>query len=353
MPKESEIIANIRRRSPAGEGVVVGIGDDAAVLEMSGARALLACCDLSVEGIHFRLDWTTPVLIGRKALAVTLSDIAAMGGVARFAMVSLALPQAAKEALAEELFQGMFELASQTGVAIIGGDTSASRDSLFIDTSVIGECYPGKAVTRAGAQSGNLIFVTGSLGASALGLLLLEQGYRLDEQTDTGAKESRDDKAAESAITDDAAHGFQQQALRKHLVPEPRLAFGKALGEQGLATAMIDVSDGLSTDLAHILEESACGALIQVAQIPVADCARRLAQGLADSDPISLALHGGEEYELLFTGRRENQKAIFALADSLNLPLTMIGEIRQGRELFVERQGQVELLLPCGYEHRI
>jgi thiamine-monophosphate kinase len=353
MPKESEIIANIRRKSPAAEGVLVGIGDDAAVLQPSLAKALLACCDLMVEGIHFRLDWTTPGLIGRKALAVTVSDIAAMGGAPRFAMVSLALPPAAKESLADELMQGMFELADQSGVAIVGGDTSASRDSLFIDTSVIGECPTAMAVTRAGASPGDLIFVTGSLGASALGLALLERGYRLDEQLGTGAKRSRDDQAAESAITDDAAHGFQQQALRKHLVPEPRLAFGKALGAQGLATAMIDVSDGLSTDLAHILEESACGALIQAAQIPVADCARHLAQGLTDSNPLSLALHGGEEYELLFTGRRENQEALFELANSLNLPLTRIGEITRGRELFLERQGKVEVLLPCGYEHRI
>jgi thiamine-monophosphate kinase len=343
MPKESEIIANIRRKARSVEGLLLGIGDDAAVIRHTGATNLLACCDVSVERVHFRRDWASARLIGRKALAVTLSDVAAMGGTARFAMISLALPLASEKTLADELLQGMFEIADQSGVAIIGGDTSASTDSLFIDTSVIGECLDGKAVTRGGAHPGDLIFVTGSLGASGLGLALLEQGYRL--------RDGLESKAAESFATDDLSDCLRQQAIQKHLVPEPRLRFGKLLGEQGLATAMIDVSDGLSTDLTHILEESGCGAQIDAGRIPIADCAEKLSRNLANLNALSLALHGGEEYELVFTARSENQRAIFALADSLTLRLTLIGQIKRGRELFIERQGKVELLLPYGYEH--
>jgi thiamine-monophosphate kinase len=358
MPKESEIIANIRRNARLVEGVVVGIGDDAAVIKHPGATDLLACCDMSVERVHFRLEWATPKRIGRKALAVTLSDIAAMGGTARFAMVSLALPPASEETLAEKIMQGIFEIAERSGVAIIGGDTSSSTDSLFIDTSVIGECASGKAVTRGGARIGDLIFVTGSLGASALGLALLEQGYRLNDGVEENPADQRVEnslggKDAEACATDGSVSRMRQQAINKHLVPEPRLRFGKALGEQGLATAMIDVSDGLSTDLSHLLEESHCGAQIQAELLPIADCAEKLSQGLANLNPLQIALHSGEEYELLFTAQSDNQKAIFALADSLKLSVTRIGQIKRGRELFIEREGKVALLLPAGYEHRI
>jgi thiamine-monophosphate kinase len=339
MAKESEIISRIRRKAPADDDLLVGIGDDAAVIRHSGSTDLLACCDVSVEGVHFRSAWSTPELIGRKALAVTLSDVAAMGGTPRFAMVSLALPPNPEARLADELMRGMFSLAEASAVSIVGGDTSSSPDSLFIDTSVIGQCPRGQAITRGGASVGDVIFVTGSLGASALGLLLLEQGCRLQS-------------SAEAQI-EDALEACRQQAITKHLVPEPRLRFGKTLGVCGLATAMIDVSDGLSTDLAHILEESDCGATIRAELLPIDISVRKLSRVMPELNLLNLVLHSGEEYELLFTARSENQRAIAEIAAALRLPVNAIGRITQGRQSHLERGGKVEVLLPSGYEHHI
>lgn len=339
MPKESEIISQIRRKARPVDGLIVGIGDDAAVIKQNGASDLIACCDISVEGIHFRTEWSTPHLIGRKALAVTLSDVAAMGGTPRFAMISIALPPTAEDKFAGHLMQGIFSIAEASDVAIIGGDTSSSRDSLFIDTSVIGECAKEQAVTRGGARVDDLIFVTGSLGASALGLALLEQGYRLQALGEEDAK--------------DLLAVSRQQAIKKHLIPEPRLRFGKMLGASGLATAMIDVSDGLSTDLAHILEESNCGATVRADVLPIDNCLRRLVRVMPEINLLNLVLHSGEEYELLFTARSENQRAIAEIAAACNLPVKTIGRITQGKYSHLEREGKVELLLPSGYEHKI
>jgi thiamine-monophosphate kinase len=289
-----------------------------------------------VEGVHFRIEWADPELIGRKALAVTLSDVAAMGGSAKFAMVSIALPPHLSAQFIEKTLGGLFDLAHSCGVSIIGGDTSSSRDSLFIDTIAIGECAAGRAVTRRGAEAGNRVYVTGTLGASATGLMLLERGMKL-----------REANAAEGEI------GRQyREALVKHLAPEPRLIAGRLIGERELATAMIDISDGLSTDLTHILEESDCGAIIRAEAMPVAESALDLSIEL-EIDPLSLALHGGEEYELLFTARPETHSRIEGLSSELGLPITAIGEITSARGLQLERDGKLRPLMPAGYEHKI
>jgi thiamine-monophosphate kinase len=310
--------------------VRVGIGDDAAVINTGGPTDLIACSDLMVEGVHFRREWGEPRLIGHKSLAVTLSDVAAMGGAPKFAMVSIALPPRLSHDFAEQVFQGIFDLADSCGVSIIGGDTSSSRDSLFIDTSVIGECAIGRAVTRRGAEAGDIICVTGELGASALGLLLLEQGVRLD---------GRDED-----IT-------TRRALMKHLAPEPRLKTGRAIGEMNLATAMIDVSDGLSTDLWHILDESLCGAIIHADAIPI-DQSVLSAEAL-EIDPLSFALNSGEEYELIFTVRPENRRRVSELSNALGVTITAVGEIVAGGGLRLERDGTLEPVSASGYEHMI
>jgi thiamine-monophosphate kinase len=331
MPDESEIISRLRKRAGVNDEVLLGIGDDAAVIKTTGGKDLIACCDLMVEGVHFRTEWTPPRLLGRKALAINLSDVAAMGGVPKFAMMSTALPHWCSSEFIDELFEGMFELANASGVAIIGGDTSSSRDSLFIDVSVIGECQSGKAVTRRGAKIGDRIYVSGSLGASALGLSLLEDGFALNASMDQ---------------TD----AMRQQAILKHLAPEPQLKLGRALGEAGIATAMIDISDGLSTDLSHILEESGCGALIHSGNIPIAACLFSLS---SEFDRLRLALHGGEEYELLFTARPESQQQVAKLSDALSVTITAVGEITEGKGLQLERAARLEPILPSGFEHII
>jgi thiamine-monophosphate kinase len=340
MAQELDIIAAIRKRARQQVvGLRLGIGDDAAIIQADGAKELLACSDVSVEGVHFRRDWLSAKLIGRKALAVTLSDIAAMGGRARFALVSLAISPDFSAPMIEELFSGLFEIADRFGVAIIGGDTSSSPHGLFIDTIVLGECDAGKAVTRAGAQAGDLIFVSGALGASELGLKLLERGYHLNE--------------VQPAATTNAAEALRQSAIRKHLIPEPQLRFGEALGTHELATAMIDLSDGLSTDLHHLIEESGCGALIHAEALPVAAPVVELASRELSIDPLSMVLRSGEEYELLFTAHPRNKDRIVATAEALDVRVTQIGEITEGSEVNLLREGQIEIVRPTGYEHRI
>ena len=338
MPGELEIIARLRARARAAAGVRVGIGDDAAVLETNGARDWLVCSDLMTEGVHFRREWSPPRRLGRKALAVTLSDIAAMGGAARYAMVSVALPPALPVGFVDELLDGLLDYAEASKVAIIGGDTSGSADSLFIDTIAIGDCEAGQAIRRSGATVGDVIYVTGALGASMAGLMLLERGHRLTNDAATDAE--------------DAISRARTSAMSKHLSPAPHLALGRGIGERRLATAMIDVSDGLSTDLAHILDESSCGAVAHAAAIPIAGAALALAREL-NAEPLALALHGGEEYELLFTARPEHREEIVQLSKEAGVPITAIGEITASSGLRLERDGTVEALTPSGYEHRI
>jgi thiamine-monophosphate kinase len=333
MPSESEIISRLRKRVRVNSEVPLGIGDDAALIKTAGGRDLIACCDLMVEGVHFRTEWTPPRLLGRKALAANLSDVAAMGGVPKFAMTSIALPKWCSTDFVDELFEGILELANVSGVSIIGGDTSGSLDSLFIDVSLIGECLSGKAITRQGASIGDRIYVSGALGGSALGLSLLERGFRLDQSHDSG----------------DA----RRQAVLKFLSPEPHSQLGRELGESGLASAMIDVSDGLSTDLWHILDESGVGAVIDADAIPIAECVTTIASEAEGIDPLTLALNGGEEYELLFTATASQTTALVRLSDTLGIRLNEIGEIVSDKGLQLARNGSFESLSPAGFEHLI
>jgi thiamine-monophosphate kinase len=320
------------------------VGDDAAVFRHSGATDLIACCDLMAEGVHFRREWASAEMIGRKALAVTLSDVAAMGGAARFAMASLALPSALPVGFIEELLEGLFAMADRSGVSIIGGDTSSSLDSLFIDTSVIGECAVGRAIKRSGAKAGDYLYVTGALGASMLGLSLLERGVRLESDSHINSTLLNSTPLNLSA---------EKEALLKHLAPEPRLKIGQAIGERRLATAMIDISDGLSADLRHVLDESGCGAIIVADAIPIAECARSIAASDKQIDTLRLALDSGEEYELLFAASPECGGKIIELSNELETPITKIGRIVAGNQMQLERDGALEPFLPSGYEHLI
>lgn len=332
MPRESEIISAIRRRAERSQRVRIGIGDDAAVTKLPSGSELLACCDLMVEDVHFCFDWTTPRLLGRKALAVNLSDIAAMGGVPAFAMSSVALSDKCDMKFITELFDGMLEEANHHGVAIIGGDTSRSLGSIFIDVSVIGHCAEGKAVTRSGAKPGDSIFVSGCLGEAALGLRLLQLGVRLDELDD---------------------EPIMQSALLKHLSPAPRTELGKALGESGMVNAMIDISDGLSVDLAHIAEESSCSAVIHSDAIPVVQILQHLRLELDIPDVVDFAVGSGEEYELLFTVAPANAYKISSIAEKVGVPITRIGEIGEGKGVQIEDDGVLSPLPASGYEHLI
>jgi len=257
-----------------------------------------------------------------------------MGATADFGMVSAALAAGSTDEFIDQLFGGIFEQAERCAISIVGGDTSSSPGPLFIDTIVIGKCPAGRAICRSGASPGDLIFVTGSLGGSGLGLTLLEKGHRLQEESD----------ASPASL----ARG---EAILRHLAPEPRMAAGEEIGKQALATAMIDISDGLSTDLGHVLEESGCGAVIHADSIPIADCVKTLAASEPEIDPISLALVRGEEYELLFTARPEAHSRLRELASKLALPITPIGEISSDAGMRLEKGGREVSIPGSGFQH--
>jgi thiamine-monophosphate kinase len=287
-----------------------GIGDDAAVIRQSRGNDLVVTSDLLIEDIDFRLEWTTPQLLGHKALAVSLSDIAAMGATPRYALLSIGIPTNIwKTNFIDELYDGFFALADAHNVALIGGDVSRSPKHVVIDSIVIGEVKRGHAILRSGAKPGDHIFVTGSLGGAAAGLKLLESGVRISHQN------PRSHRAR-----------AEQRLLIRQLLPEPRVAWGTLLSEERLATGMIDVSDGLSSDLTHLCKESGVGARIQLSLVPMDPNIMHFRK--SDFDHVSMALNGGEDFELLFTVNPRNLR---------RLPLrlrngraTYIGDITRG-----------------------
>ncbi len=275
------------RRLGAGTGVALGIGDDAALLEPSAGSHLVAATDTLVAGVHFP-DRTRAEDLGYKALAVNLSDLAAMGARPRWALLALTLPEA-NEPWLDEFADGWQELAAETGVSLVGGDLT--QGPLTITVEVLGEVPAGQALRRAGARPGDRIAVTGTLGAAALALRHLEAG----------------ETPAPPLL----------ECLNR---PRPRLAAGRAL--RGLASACIDVSDGLAADLSHLVEASAVGARIDLARLPLAEPLR----GLGD-EGVELALSGGDDYELCFSYEPALGDAVAAALAATETPVTEIGEI--------------------------
>jgi thiamine-monophosphate kinase len=301
------LFGGARRGASAGRGgtVVVGPGDDAAVVRPPRGSRLLLTTDLLAEGVHFRRSWVSPSDLGWKLAAVNLSDIAAMGGRPLWALLSLALPPNLEAGFAAGLRRGLGEAARRFDFAIAGGDTCASGDGIFLSLTLVGAAGE-RLLTRDGAAPGDLIFVTGHLGASSLGLASLE----------------RDGAGARPAPL--------RACVRRHLRPEPRLAFGAALARAGLATAGMDVSDGLSRDLARLCASSGVGAAVSPAALPVLPTTVRSAR-LLGRDPLEAALHGGEEYELLFTAKRQDGERVAALGRRLGLPVVAIGRVAARR----------------------
>jgi thiamine-monophosphate kinase len=340
---ESELIAFISRGragAPARKGDL-GIGDDCAVLKV-GARSLLVTVDLMAEGVHFDLAYTPPYLLGRKAVAASLSDIAAMGGTPRGVFVSAALPAKTKPAFARALVEGIHEEARAAGAAVLGGDTSSSMHRIFLDVVAIGEASRRGPILRRGARAGDAIYVSGTLGASARGLELLRKGFR---------PWSRRLWSRSLLVRGREADRRRDElvAALAHLLPRPRLALGRALGVQGLPSAMIDVSDGLAIDLHRLCDASRVGASIELARIPVDSAAAAGRPGRAPA----LALGGGEDYELLFTAPARAERRLMAIAERLREPLARIGRITPARRgvVLVDGSGRRRPLPRAGFEH--
>ncbi|HEV2836555.1 MAG TPA: thiamine-phosphate kinase [Pyrinomonadaceae bacterium] len=324
---EFEFIDSLRHRFSS------HIGDDAAVVRTTAGHETLITADLLVEDIDFRRTTAPPLLLGHKALAVSLSDIAAMGARPRWSLISIGVPDEIWQSeFVDQFYEGLKSLANRYDVKLIGGDTSRTNEKIVIDSIVLGECSTARAVHRTGAQPGDQIFVTGSLGGAAAGLRLIERGAHLAEQN----------------LADDDSQKIDHVLLRQ-LRPEPRVGWGMVLGDERVATAMIDVSDGLSSDLNHMCSASGVGALIESSLLPIDHQVVELC-GRRALDPLQLALHGGEDFELLFTVRAEDVSRLPRRVDGVEI--TRVGEVtKEGDGVKISEGSRVWELNPGGWKH--
>ncbi len=352
--------------------LVTGVGDDASVISQLTGRAVVVTTDLLAEGIDFYRDATPPRLLGHKALAVSLSDIAAMGARPLWSLVSIGLPSEIwDQNFKDEFFEGYLTLADEYGVALAGGDVSRTVEQIVIDSILLGEVSSGAAVLRSTAQPGDQIYVTGTLGGSAAGLKLIEMGARIRRQEAGGRlQEDAEGRGVSPTVREGSiARGVSptvregsatrddenseddsiQALLLRHLRPSPRVGWGIVLGEERLAGAMIDISDGLSSDLAHLCRESNVGALIQSAEIPIDKDVAKLC-GRRALDPLALALHGGEDFELLFTVHPDNAARLPKRVDGV--AISCIGEItNEPGQIRIAEKNRLWDLEPQGFEH--
>ncbi|HEX8283102.1 MAG TPA: thiamine-phosphate kinase [Pyrinomonadaceae bacterium] len=336
--------AGDRRAKPAARHstLIQGIGDDAAVFRQRAGFDMVATADMLVEGVDFRLGagWIGPRELGHKALAVSLSDVAAMGARPRFCLLSVGVPRARwRGGFAEEFYKGVRALAAQHGVRVIGGDTSRTPEAVVIDSIVLGEVRRGRAVTRGGARPGDQIFVTGALGGAAAGLKILERGR-------VGNRRPGSRKSLAATPSAGALSRAERGLVRRQTRPVPRVEWGALLGERGLASALIDLSDGLSSDLAHVCRESGVGARVEASLLPIDP----LLKGADAGEALKLALGGGEDFELLFTvGPR---KAARLPREVSGVPVTRVGEVTAERgKVRLVVGGRARLLRPGGFEH--
>ena len=317
MRTEFDFINNLKKKYTLNH-----IGDDCAVLPKDSETDLVITTDLIVEDIDFRLDWTTPELVGAKTLAVSLSDIAAMGAEPKWALLSIGIPANIWDSdFVDRFYDGWFTLARHYEVELVGGDISRTPEKIVFDSIVAGEVIKGKAILRSGAMPGDSIYVTGALGGAFGGLMLLESGFRYSNSSKR-----------------------HQEIIAKQLRPVPQLASGKYLSEHGIATAMIDLSDGLSSDLRHLCQASGVGARIYAKDIPILPALSEVT--VAKDQMMALGINGGEDFELLFTSKEKN-------LSSLNLPdAQRIGEITEnvGR-IEVITGNEITCLQPGGYRH--
>ncbi len=312
---ERALLGHIRARLPAAAGVRVGAGDDAAAVE-TGALSLVTT-DCLVEGVHFTRDTAPARLVGRKALAVNLSDVAAMGGIGRYATVSLQLPPGLRVSWVDSLYDGLLERAAEAGVAIVGGNLARSRDAIVVDVTLVGDA--GRLMLRSGARAGDRVVVTGTLGAAAEGVRLLGEGARLDE----------DGALVATGLWTESSSAAVLACLRAQLDPRPPFAVARSIAERGLAHASMDLSDGLSTDLLDMCAMSGVGAVVEAALLPVDPKAAGLARA-GGGDPLELALHGGEDYQLLLAVAADEVSDLRELARVFGSDVTVIGNFVEG-----------------------
>jgi thiamine-monophosphate kinase len=334
---ERGVLRHIRGRLPVTVGVKVGPGDDAAAVEI-GPLALVTS-DCLAEGVHFTREAWPPRLVGRKALAVNLSDVAAMGGIGRYATVSLLLPPEITLGWVDALYDGLLERAAEAGVAIVGGNLARSREGIVVDVTLLGDA--GRLLLRSGARPGDRVVVTGTLGAAAEGVRLLEEGARLDEEA----------RLVATGVWTESSSAAVLACLRAQLDPRPPFAVARSIAERGLAHAGMDLSDGLSTDLFEMCAASGVAAVVDAAALPIDPKAAGLARA-GGSDPLELALHGGEDYQLLLAVAPDEVEEVRELARVFGAEVTAVGSFVEGEPAVSLRDASGERsLVPRGHDH--
>ncbi len=311
--REKEFIARVRAAASCGppEGIIKGIGDDCAVLKNDAGEELLVTADTLVENTHFSRKYFLPHEIGFRAMAANISDICAMGGIPRYAIACAGFPKKEKQAFIDEIFSGLISYAENFGVSLVGGDTVRSGE-LFISITLIGGAEKGKSIMRGGAGPGDSLYVTGKLGASRAGLLILQK---------KGRKNLND---------------AETLCVRKHIMPVPRYAEASVIAASGAVTSCIDISDGLINDAINLSEESGCGFMIEKKLLPTAPEAAAVFGKKAHD----FALYGGEDFELLFTVARGREADFERYAALSGMRFSGIGKAVKKKEVTVKTGGK-------------
>lgn len=327
---EFGLIGRIKKIVPraAAENIILGIGDDTAIIKITAQKWLLATCDIQIEDIHFRIKHSSSYQIGRRAMTVNLSDIASMGGNPTYALISAGLPPNLEVKDFDDLFKGMSDALAEHSAFIIGGNLAHTTDKLIIDVFLLGEILPERLLLRSGAQPGDRIFATGTLGASAAGFYVLENFGKDYPKT-------------------------YSHLVQSHLKPIAKIGTGMEIARSGYATSMIDISDGLAGDLNHICDDSSVGAEIFEGNIPYPEKMDEITDTIS-KNKIDLALHGGEDYELLFTMKpRTPWQIIEKIGTETKTKMTEIGKIlskEKGFHIITEQNRRLPLQ-PKGWDH--
>ena len=309
--------------------VIVGNGDDAAVIKAAEGKCWVVTCDAQVGGVHFPSTWdVSGFAVGYKSLAVNMSDVAAMGGKPRFALISLGIPEETPVSFLDDVYGGVRALSEQYDILILGGNVTRTSGPLFVDVFLVGGMMEEKVLLRSGAHVGDRILVTGYLGDAAAGLHLSSAPHI----------QFREDLRA--------------SLTRAQFEPRPRVAEGVAIAESGLANAMMDISDGLAGDIRHLCEASGTGAILWESELPVSSTLLEVAS-VAEKKPSEWALHGGEDYELLVTTPAESVGTLQEVVrQSRGAPLTPIGEIVPAPEgISLKRADGIFALENLAWEH--
>jgi thiamine-monophosphate kinase len=344
--KELEFIRDLRKKVPSGgNDLIAGIGEDTAIISCSCEKDLLVTCDLMAEGVHFSLDYFKPADIGWRALAANLSDIASMGGRPLYFTMSIAVPPYLKSGpFLDEFLDGLLRCVAEYNVTLIGGDTSSSKAGLFIDIAMIGETEKGRALRRAGAKPGDFIYILGNPGRAEAGLRLFQAGWRFEKGRvcfPAGKNPDSEQLATISII------------MLAHIHPEPCVKAGRMLSDKRIPSAMIDTSDGISTDIFHICEESGVGADLDYSAFDEGEL-NVVKEVLPELDVFNCIINGGEDYSLLFATSEENSVRIEELRKIDFYPEPrLVGKItdRAGIMEIKLPDGKIRKLKPGGWEH--